>query len=85
MNKDNSDGREKKETMLKENKLKEHIGTEQKQKMKVFCLFFLCFEVKREKDLNSFKNNGKYNGCFAHTKCLFKKKKNKRTETEYKR
>ena len=52
--------------------------------MKVFCRFFLCFEVKREKDSNSFKNNGKYNGFFTH-KLSFQKKKNKRTETENKR
>ena len=50
-----------------------------------FCLFFLCFEVKREKDSNSFKNNGKYNGFFRAHIVFSKKKTNKRTETEYKR
>ena len=49
-------------------------GTEQKQRMKVFCRFLLCFDVKREKDLNSFKNNGKYDGCFR-TRIVFSKKK----------
>ena len=58
-----------------------------KTKNEGFCRFFLCFDVKREKDLNSFKNIGKYNGCFfAHTLSIQnKKKKNKRTETQFKR
>ena len=74
-----SEQRQQREKCWKKKSIKKVTG--QKQKMNVFCLIFLRFEVKREKDSNSFKNNGKYHGFFrAHI--VLKKKKNKRTETE---
>ena len=74
MNKDNSDERVKKGNNVERKQTERTKGLNKNKKMKVFCLFFLCFEVKREKDLNSFKNNGKYNGFFR-VHIVFSKKK----------
>ena len=76
------DESEEKGKMLKKNQSKK--GLEKTKNEGFFCLFFLCFEVKREKDSNSFKNIEKNNGFFRAHIVFPKKKKENRNRVQKK-
>ena len=60
-------------------------GTEQKQKMNVFCLsFFLWFFTKREKDFKrNFKNSGKIKRIFCTRNVFIRREQKQKTKESF--